>query len=39
MIGKILSKTIADIITMPIRLSKDIVEAVEKAVDTEEETK
>ena len=36
MIGKLISKTIADVITMPIRLPKDIIEAVEKAVDPDE---
>lgn len=39
MIGKIISKTIADIITVPIRLPKDIIEATEKAVDPDEDKK
>ena len=33
MIGKIFSKTVADIITIPIRLPKDIEEAIDKAID------
>jgi len=37
MIGKIISKTIADIITIPIRLPKDIIKATEKAIDPEED--
>jgi len=39
MIGKIISKTIADIITIPVRLPKDIIEATEKAIDPEEDKK
>jgi len=39
MIGKIISKTVADIITIPARLPKDIVEALEKTVDPEEDKK
>jgi hypothetical protein len=39
MIGKIISKTIADVITIPLRLPKDVIEAAEKAVDPDEEEK
>ncbi len=39
MIGKIISKTIADIITIPVRLPKDVIDAVEKAVDPDEDKK
>lgn len=39
MIGKIISKTIADIITIPLRIPKDVIEAAEKAVDSEEDKK
>jgi hypothetical protein len=39
MIGKLISKTFADIITIPIRLPKDIIDAVDKAIDPDEDKK
>ena len=39
MIGKLISKTIADVVTIPLRLPKDVIDAVEKAVDTDEDKK
>jgi len=37
MIGKLISKTVADIITIPLRLPKDVIESVEKAIDPDED--
>jgi len=38
-LGKIISKTIADIITIPIRLPKDVIDSLVKAVDPDEDKK
>ena len=39
MIGKLISKIAADIITTPLRLPKDVIDAVEKAIDPDEDKK